>query len=100
MQVLLRSRAREKFESSAICHTRFLNQLSISGIKRCFVWQMIQKFIYVDEKSAIFDPKIVRDFAVSWLFRMAFARLVANGRCPAAEILSGFLSMEHTIRTL
>ena len=47
------SRAREKFQTSAICHTYFINRLAINGLSTSFLWQMFLAFLYVDEKRTI-----------------------------------------------
>ena len=43
------SRAREKFQTSAICHTCFINRLDITVLSIRFLWQMFRVFLYVDE---------------------------------------------------
>ena len=49
-RVLFLTRAREKFQTSAICHTILFNGLVPNSLSLCVVWQMFLVFLNVDKK--------------------------------------------------
>ena len=51
------SRAREKFQTSAICHTFFINILVTNRLSIAFLWQMFPVFLYIDEIMGIFASR-------------------------------------------
>ena len=51
------SRARDKFQTSAICHTFFINILVTNRLSIAFLWQMFPVFLYIDEKMGIFASR-------------------------------------------
>ena len=48
------TRAREKLKTSAICHTKTINGMSLNYLWRVTVWQMVSAFLIVDIKMARF----------------------------------------------
>ena len=53
-RVLFLTRAREKFQTSAICHTILFIGLDLNSLSLCVVWQMFLVFLNVDKNSGFF----------------------------------------------